>query len=93
MPAPKSVRRAARQGGNIKSPRGSKPEVKVPEVKVPEVKVPEVKVPEATAKVSEPDAEGLQEKLESLVNQHGIAEILSALGEISRRSDHARKQD
>jgi len=76
MLAPKSVRRAARQGGNIKSPGGSKPVAKAPE---------------APAKVSEQDAEGLQEKLESLVKNHGIAEILSLLGEISRRSEHAQK--
>ena len=68
MSAPKSVRRAARQGGNIKSPGGSEPAVKAPE---------------APAKVSESDAEGLQEKLESLVNQHGIGKILGVLGEIT----------
>ena len=79
MPAPKSVRRAARQGVNIgKSPGGSKPATPKQE-------------PEP-AKVSEPDAEGLQAKLESLVKHHGIAEILCVLGEISRRSDHAQKQ-
>ncbi len=80
MSAPKSVRRAARQGGDIeKSPRGPKPAIPKRE--------------NEPAKVSEPDAEGLQAKLESLVKNHGIAEILSALGEISRRSDHARKQN
>jgi hypothetical protein len=35
------------------------------------------------AKVSEPDAEGLQETLESLVRAHGIGKILSVLGEIT----------
>lgn len=35
------------------------------------------------AKVSAPDAEGLQETLESLVKQHGIGKILSVLGEIT----------
>jgi len=68
MPAPKSVRRAARQGGNIKSPGGSKPVAKAPE---------------APAKVSEPDAEGLQATLEPLVKQHGIGKILGVLSEIT----------
>jgi hypothetical protein len=38
---------------------------------------------EEPAKVSEPDADGLQATLESLVKQHGIGKILSVLGEIT----------
>jgi hypothetical protein len=45
--------------------------------------MPGVKEALEGAKVSAPDAEGLQGTLESLVKQHGIGKILSVLGEIT----------
>jgi hypothetical protein len=52
-------------------------------VSITEKSVTAKPMPGLPAKVSEPDAEGLQETLESLVKQHGIGKILSVLGEIT----------
>ena len=78
MPGPKALRRAARGGGNIgESSPGGYPRPKKAAGPMPGLDL------DPPTKVSEPDAEGLQATVESIVKQHGIGAVLKALGEIT----------